>query len=449
VVENLFLDSLLLLFYGATLFFVVWYLFHHTRQGWGFESFFLAIFLLFYVVIPIAFIINNNLLLQPFQDPDIELYSDEYTTYSFTSFTMILIFLFFFFMGKNMASSYQFKLQHIKERYLSIYLFDFSLLKAIGLFFSFLSFISMFIYASAFGGFEQAIYYAEWVDSGAVEEAVLSTQYIFVYRFIYFSIISFTIYMFIKEKSNLLYITTLLILPLITTFFSRIFLFSGKESIIEIFLLLLFYQSIKNRSSYFIQIFIFSLVLYIALPIMDTLMISRQDLSNITIEFSSILKFLEYFTFPQISLEFALNKEYDLFFFNDFIYGLRGNIVPFSWLESYNISTVQLNTYHFLKEYKSTVPPGVLAFSYYSLGVVGIVLIGFLSGFILKKLDALFIAMCSINSSFGVFYALLMASVFTFVRTGIPELNLYDTSLIVLILTIIFGFEFSFKKVED
>ncbi len=448
MVVEVFLNAVLFSLYCIILFSISIYIHNKTKKGWGLETFFLGIFLLFYIIIPISFIINGNFIFEAYSSPDLEVYSTRFTAYSFTSLSIILIFLFFFFVGINMAENKQYKLTDIQERYIDFSIFKISILKTIGIFLSLLSFISMFIYTSQFGGFEQAVYYANWVNAGYVEEAVLSSKYIFVHRFIYLSLISFVIFFFIQEKKNPFYIIFLFLLPLATTLISRIFLFSGKESIIDIVLLVLFYLSIRAKSSYILPFLLFSIILYFALPVMDTLIDSRQDLSFENIQFFSILQFLEYFTFPQISLEFALNKRDAFLFFDDFIYGLRGNLIPFSWLQNYGISTMELNTYYFTGEYKSIVPPGLLAFSYYSFGLFGIVVIGFITGFLIKKLDILFIAMRNINITFSIFYALMLIDIFSVVRSGVPKLTFYDTSFIVFVLLMLLGFKFYFKKRE-
>ncbi|MEA2111202.1 MAG: O-antigen polymerase [Campylobacterota bacterium] len=443
---EVFLNAVLLLCYITVFCLLSLYIYKNIQEGWSLETFFLSLFILFYVVIPISFIINHNFIFQEYSSPDLDLYSTYFSAYSFTSFSIVLIALFGFFTGSYFATTQHHILIKVKERYLDFSLFKLSVVKSIGIFLSLLSFISMFIYASQFGGFEQAIYYANWVNAGYVDDAALSSQYIFVNRFIYLSLISFTIFFFIKQKSNLFYIIFLLIIPLITTLVSRVFLFSGKESIIDIALLIIFYLSIRAKSSYLLPLTLFAVLLYFALPVMDTLIDSRQDLSFANIQFFSVLKFLEYFTFPQISLEFALNREYTFLLFDDFIYGLRGNIVPFSWLQEFSISTMELNTYYFNGEYKSIVPPGLLAFSYYSFGIIGTIGVGLTFGFIIKKLDTLFISMRKKDIAFSIFYAFIMIDMFSAVRSGVPKLTLYSTSFIVFVLMMVLSFEFYFKK---
>jgi hypothetical protein len=443
------LNVLLFLLYSMMLIFVSFYIYKQTMEGWTLENFFLALFLLFYAIIPISFIINDYFLLQAYSSPDIVFYSGDYFTYSFTSLSVTIIFLFFFFIGIHTASAATFTLERVEERSFDLGIFELSVIKVIGLFLSLLSFVSMFIYASQFGGFEQAIYYANWVNAGYIEEAAVSTEYVFVNRFIYFSLISFSIFFFIQEKDNIFYLIFLFVIPLATTLFSRIFLFSGKESIIDIALLLLLYYSIKNRSAYLWQLLLFTIILYFAIPVMDMLIDARQDLSFVNMKFFSILQFLEYFTFPQISLEFALNKNDALLLFDDFIYGLRGYIVPFSWLKEYAVSSMELNTYHFTGEYSSIVPPGILAFSYYSFGLFGIVFIGFGSGFIIKKLDTLFLELRDYNSAFSILHAFFMTSIFSVVRSGVPKLTFYDTTFIVLILLMLLSFKFHLKKADS
>ncbi len=76
----------------------------------------------------------------------------------------------------------------LKERRITILSQEISILFLIGLFLAVLSLASVLIYASQFGGMERAIEAADAVRSGHGDEYWISKQFIFVYRFIPFSI---------------------------------------------------------------------------------------------------------------------------------------------------------------------------------------------------------------------------------------------------------------------
>ncbi len=87
------------------------------------------------------------------------------------------------------------------------------------------------------------------------------------------------------------------------------------------------------------------------------------------------------------------------------------------------------------------VPPGVVAFGFYNLGIFGVVIVAFISGFLVKKIDYFFINIVSYAPKFIILYAFAMTKVFTWVRTGIPKFTFYDTLLIVLGLILLIGYK--------
>jgi len=100
---------------------------------------------------------------------------------------------------------------------------------------------------------------------------------------------------------------------------------------------------------------------------------------------------LSFFNFDQTSLEFALNKNYDFVYFEGVISGLRGKFIPISWLTNLTGDSMVTNTYFFYNLYVTIVPPGVVGFGYYNLGVLGVMVTGVFSGFLVQKIEYFFI----------------------------------------------------------
>ncbi|MCK4442474.1 MAG: hypothetical protein KAU90_10740, partial [Sulfurovaceae bacterium] len=329
----------------------------------------------------------------------------------------------------------------LKERNIHIFSRDINLLSLIGLFLAFLSLASVFIYASQFGSMERAIMAADAVRSGHGDEFWISKTYIFVYRFIPFSILSIIIF-FLLEDNKSFWVKVMLLIGLSVTLFSRLSLFKSKQAIIELLLLYLFYLSLKNRKSYlfhFTMLFLFAIFFIPALEsYLDT---GKFVISNSMNIIQSILNMLSFFNFDQTSLEFALNKNYDFVYFEGFISGLRGKFIPIAWLTTITGNSMITNTYFFYNFNEAIVPPGVVAFGYYNLGIIGVIIAGIFSGILVQKIEYFFINITSNNPKFIILYAFIMTKVFTWVRTGIPKFTFYDTVMVVLFLVILLGYK--------
>lgn len=440
-------EFILLTSYTFLFFALIYKLIRDLKNGWTIETFFISLILLFYVFIPITIIIYNHLIFQDYIVPDLKISYNYKNYYSYMSFFTVIIFIASFYIGKVSATDKKNNTYTLKKRRVLFSKVNIDVIIFIAYFLSILSFFSLIIYVYQFGGIKQAISYSYLVRSGYGEEVFITTKYVFVKRFIYFSLLSLLIYFFIENKKNIFNIIFLLIIPLTVTLFSKIFLFSGKQGILALLLIILFYFSVKYKKPYFKILLIFLISLIILLPLLDFIFVMNADYYKGE-EFKNkfdFITFLGYFSFPQVSLHFAINNTYDYFGINDFIYGLRGNIVPKSWLTDFSQDTMLFNTQYFYGfSNRGIVPPGIIAFAFYSLGIIGVFIVGFISGFIIKKLDTIFQKITMQYSNFGIFYAFSISLVFTAVRTGIPVFNFYNTLFIIFILTLLTSF--SIKK---
>ncbi len=437
------IDTLILFILYLSLFiYIARYIFASVKSGWNMVAVFLLFWTIEYLVIPLSMILNDTIFFLNYKLLD--LYTTNYGIdrfYSYKSFAIIFIFITIFFLGVNSVRNIKMSKYMLKERTIRILSKEYNLLVAIGLFLALLSLASIFIYASQFGGIQRAIEAADAVRSGHGDEYWISKQYIFVYRFIPFSILSIIIY-FLLEDNRGFWRWSILWIGLGVALFSRFSLFKSKQAIIEFLLLYLFYLSLKNRKSYLFHfgiLFVFAIFFIPALEsYLDTGKFTISNASNI---FQSILNMLSFFNFDQTSLEFALHKNYDFVYFEGVISGLRGKIIPISWLTNMNANTIFTNTFYFYGFKEAIVPPGIVAFGFYNLSVLGVIIVAFLSGFLVKKIDYFFINIVSYAPKFIILYAFVMTKVFTWVRTGIPKFTFYDTILIVLTLILLIGYK--------
>ncbi len=437
------IDTLILFILYLSLFiYIARYIVFIVKDGWSMVAVFLLFWTIEYLVIPLSMILNDTIFFLHYKLLDLYVTNHGIERfYSYKSFATIFIFISIFFLGVKSVKVVQFSQYILKERTIKILSKEYNLLVIIGLFLALLSLASVFIYASQFGGMARAIEAADAVRSGHGDEYWISKQYIFVYRFIPFSILSIIIY-FILENNRGFWRLSILWIGLGVALFSRFSLFKSKQAIIEFLLLYLFYLSLKNKKSYLFHFGILFIVAIFFIPALETYLDTGKfvisDASNI---FQSILNMLTFFNFDQTSLEFALHKNYDFVYFEGIISGLRGKLIPISWLSNINGNTIFTNTYYFYNLKEAIVPPGVVAFGFYNLGIFGVVIVAFISGFLVKKIDYFFINIVSYAPKFIILYAFAMTKVFTWVRTGIPKFTFYDTLLIVLGLILLIGYK--------
>lgn len=420
---------------------VVYYVVHHVREGWNILSVFLIFFALQYLVVPLLFILNDTLFFLEFPPLDLRVnYHGLEKFYSFESFVVVAIFLSFLFAGVWAVKERGGDVYQLEERTFTLFRQKVSWVLMIGLFLALLSFVSLFLYASAFGGMERAIEVSNIVRSGFGKDVWVNPQYVFTSRFIPFSLLSIILFFLLQNRRTLLP-WLMLYLALGVAIFSRFVLFKSKQAIIALALLYLFYLSLKNRKSYLNVFVIFFLIAVFLIPGLETFLdTGKFALPEMNSFIQQLLNMFVFFNFDQVSLEFALNKTYDFFYFEDFLSGIRGSYVPESWLTFLDQSTMLYNTYNFMGEERMTVPPGVVAFGYYNLGIVGVVIVAFGTGFLIRKLDLFFQRNIAFAPKLMIVYAFVMTQAFTWVRTGIPKFAFYNTTITVLLMIMLIGF---------
>lgn len=432
----------LFILYFSFFIYIVRYIVTNVKDGWSMVTVFLLFWAIQYLLIPLSLILNDTVLFLDYKMLDLGVADhglDRF--YSYSSFAVIFIFMSFFFLGVFSVKKVEVQKYLLTERVVSIFSKEIKLIFVIGLFLAFLAFGSLFLYASQFGGMERAIEASEAVRSGHGAEYWISKTYIFVYRFIPFSLLAIIIFFMLENRQGF-WVWMMLWMGLGVALFSRLVLFKGKQAVISLFLLYLFYLSIKNRKSYLLHFGLFFLLAVFAIPALESYMGSGKfvlaDPMNIM---QSVLDMLVFFNFDQTSLEFSVHQNYDFVYFEDFLSGLRGKLVPYSWFSSMDKNTIYTNTYFFYGRREGIVPPGIVAFGMYNLGIFGVMIVAFFSGFLVKKIEYFFEGVILSAPKLIIIYAFVMTKVFTLVRTGIPKFTFYDTIMITLFLIIAFGYE--------
>ncbi len=432
----------LFILYFSFFIYIIRYIVINVKEGWSMVTVFLLFWAIQYLLIPLSFILNDTVLFLDYKMLDLGVEDhglDRF--YSYSSFAVIFIFINFFFLGVSSVKKTKVQKYLLTERVVTIFSKEINLIFAIGLFLALLAFSSLFIYASQFGGMQRAIEASEAVRSGHGAEYWISKTFIFVYRFIPFSLLAIIIF-FMLENRRGFWVWVMLLMGLGVTLFSRFILFKGKQAVISLFLLYLFYISIKNRKSYLLHFVLFFLLAIFAIPALEAYMESGKFvIANPTNIMQSVLNMLVFFNFDQTALEFSVHQNYDFVYFEDFVSGLRGKLVPYSWFSSMDKNTIYTNTYFFYGRREGIVPPGIVAFGMYNLGILGVVVVAFFSGFLVKKIDYFFEEVIVYAPKLIIIYAFVITKVFTLVRTGIPKFTFYDTIMITLFLIIALGYE--------
>lgn len=433
--------------YLAFFIFMVRYIINSVKDGWNMVAVFLLFWTVQYLLIPLSLILNDTVLFLDYTMLDLAVINhglDRF--YSYSSFAVIFVFMSCFFFGVLSVKRVEVQRYLLKERVVTIFSREFNLLFVIGMSLALLSFVSLFVYASQFGGMARAIEAADAVRSGHGDEFWISKRFIFVYRFIPFSILAIIVF-FLLEKHEGLVVWMILLMGVGVALFSRAFLFQGKQSIIELLLLYLFYLSLKNKKSYLLHFGVFFLIGVLVIPGLESYKVSGKFSLADSMNFAqAILNMLVFFNFDQTALEFSVHQNYDYVYFEGLVSGLRGKLIPISWLTNMDSNTIYTNTYFFYNKEAAVVPPGVVAFGMYNLDIFGVMIVGFFSGFLVRKIEYYFTGVIIYAPKFIIVYAFILTKVFTWVRTGIPKFTFYDTILIVLFLIITFGY--SREKVE-
>lgn len=296
-----------------------------------------------------------------------------------------------------------------------------------------LSIISHYIYVSGFGSYHNAIAQADLVRSQYFKEINPDSSFTFFKRFIPLSIIYLLSFRDIRSSNRI--IDFLFLGVALANLLMYYFLLENSRQSLFQFVLLFFMAISIQRGKYNLMIFVaFAIVLILFMGALDAFFTSR-DASVIRMDEDPLDSFVQQFIFPYHSLQKASSPEAPTTFFYDFWDGLFGSVLPSSWggnnaITGYNSESLGLA--------RGTVPPGILAQGYYSLGISGVVLTMAFTGCFFAKIDLFF---RTLNNSSSYFYAYVILSSFTWIRTGIPKYYFYSVIILCIFLSLKLGYE--------
>ena len=408
------------------------------KTGWSTFSYSSVYIIIFYLLAPIIslgyFVFFKGRETFAYNIPDL---SDFVVI--FFCFTIIVIGIVFFWLGYSRTKGWN--IIAVTDRTISgirvSTLFAFILLL--------MSVLGMFFYVSGVGSFAKAVEIANLIRAGVyVEEERGDTSYTFYYRFMFLAIIPFWYCFYdsrqLKSKARLILFPISLIILILT----YIYLSSGRQSIINIFLLLLLSSLIKKNKILDIKFIVFVVVAFLALPILTAFFLSKNVVTDVgTASFINV--FVKEFGFPYYSLIYSVQETHSFYYFSDFIDGLFGTFLPSSFnpgLEGVNY----LNTYYMMGVWTKWVPPGIFAMGYYSLGVVGVILTSFLTGRLFKIIDVFFRSLITLRSSFIFFYVFFILNTLGWIRTGLPHNYFYHMVNVCFVIFIFSSFIFTKKR---
>lgn len=444
-------EIVLFLLYFIALILMSSYIIKNVESGWDILSVFFLFFVIQYLLIPLLFILNKMVFFLHFPIGDLIVkYYGLDNFYSFSSFMVTMVFLFFTFLGMWSIREIKSTTYVLEDRLIYLFGKERSMLYLIAIFLTLLSFLSLFLYSNSFGGIVRAIEVADNIRSGYGDEFWISKTWVFTKRFIPFSLVAIILF-FTLEKRDDFFVWFLMFIGLVVTLITIFGLFRSKQAILSLILLYIFYLSLKNKENYLFHLMIFFLMAVFLIPLLESMYGTGEfkfpDISSFA---QQLLEMLSFFNFTAVSLEFALEKNYDLRYFMDFFLGLSGTYLPASWLEGFGINgeTVTINTFYFYGTMTRTVPPGVVAGGFYNLGIFGVAIVAFGTGALFKKLDIYFKNIIATNPRFMLLYAFVIVKAFTWTRTGLPKYAFYSTTMTVVLIVMILGLIKKEKKEE-
>lgn len=260
-----------------------------------------------------------------------------------------------------------------------------------------LGFLSFFLWTKAYGSLFGVIDYASALRSGVV---LLDNSFSFMKRtstlMIFSSYMYFALFLNMKRGISAKKIIVF-VLMLISSFWSVIYLLSndGRMSFIYFFLIFILYFIFRNHNSNFskkfIKVSVFLLIAFIGMAFSDWIMffLRHGELSTSGISFnlfSIIREELGYTILSGQTSLFALeNGQAGFRILTDLLSGILA-FFP-SRFRPDSVDTLFSYNTELLGVTNGTVPTDLIAMCIYDLGIIGVIIIPFVLGWIIKKIE--------------------------------------------------------------
>jgi len=302
----------------------------------------------------------------------------------------------------------------------------------------------LIMYVKGFGSLDNAIANANFVRSGyyKTSDEFDDTSHTFFFRFIFISLIPLLYFYTLKHKTYFhKIIFALSVVNLVILYF---FLSASRQSIVDIFLIFILSSLVSNKKIINWQLVFIGISALILLPFLEVFLNTNQ--LNFTQVNSDLKKTIVVeFGFPFYSLYYSIVNHYDYFYFSDFISGIFGKILPTSLSPGIQ-KTNYLNTFLMTNDLgRGYVPPGLFAQGYYSLGIIGVILISGFTGWFFKKIDLYFRKLLQIEPKYTIFYTYFIVNSMVWMRTGLPENYFYGFTFILFWIFLFLSFKIQKK----
>ena len=380
-----------------------------------------------YVCIPILMVVEPSFVKATI---DFLSLSKEYIHFGFVYWSTVIIFFVFFSLTYFIVKSHlkNFSL-YLPQRTIVFNSVSISNVLLFGFIFGCLGVWGLINYVNQYGGFTEAIMVANLVRAGVGEEYQIGNN-VFSYRFADMAFIMVAVAIMVEKKRQK-YLFIILSLPF---FFYVIFLAKGKANLIGLVLVPIFYFFLIKKQSYPMASIFLMLGFLISLPFLEVILSTNSNFDEI--DYSRIVLL---FGYESIGVNAAIQKVTGIesfFMLNDFFYGLGGTFLPKSiayQLTPY--STIEWNTLYLTGVFERTVPPGPIAFGYYSFGILGVVLFSIMLGLFTALLDKVFDVIGPLNHSVFIFlYSCVIFIMTNIVYHGVPEFIFYNHRLVIILL---------------
>lgn len=407
-------------------------------NGWGLFSYSLIYLIIFYNIIPIVSLLYIN----P-TDKFSYLIPNFDFNYEVLFFSLVCVMLGFtayyvgYFSTKIKGHNIEESITYKKTGYFFT--------KDILIFLIFISSILGFIlYIRGFGSIENAILHSNFVRSGYYknEDEFGDTSHTFFFRFIFLSLIPILYYYTLKEKKRYHKIILVISLCIIVTLY--LFLSPGRQSVIDFVLIFIFSSLLKKRKVINNQLIALGVLSLIMLPLLE-IFLSGNHNQFTDLDFNLKETIINEFGFPFYSLFYSIDKEYDYFFYSDFFTGIFGKILPSS-LSPQIEQTNFLNTFFMTGDQgRGYVPPGIFAQGYYSMGIIGIIMLSGFSGWFFKKIDIYFNRLLYLEPRYSIFYSYFIVKSMVWIRTGLPANYFYNFTFLVFWMFLFLSFKIKIR----
>ena len=394
-------------------------------RGWSLFTYSLIYLIIFFNILPvISFLFIDKWDRFPYIIPDFNLNSEVVFLLS-TSITLGFL---SFYLGYYCTKD---KFSHKKSILIQKKIKGYNIKDILIFFICILSTVGLIMYVNGFGSLNNAIANAHLVRSGlyTTSEEFDDTSHTFFFRFIFISLIPVLYFFTLKHKT--FYYKIIFGLSIVTLVILYFFLSAGRQSIVDFFLIFIFCSLVYNKKIINWQLITIGVSALIILPFLEVFVNTNQlNFDHVDYDFKKTM--VVEFGFPFYSLYYSIENKYDYFYFSDFISGIYGKILP-SYFNPGIERTSFINTFFVTGEKgRATVPPGLFAQGYYSLGLLGVVLISGFTGWFFKKIDLFFRNLLNIDSKYTIFYTYFIVNSMVWVRTGVPGNYFYGFTFLVL-----------------